>query len=107
MEYSREEREEAGRLFAAWGAAMDAYRQCDGTDKEAVARYANAERVANDAYESNPLPAVLTQGEWVAMRCAVSGMVLLEDDEFLEDEETGECVLRSAIGLPPRPTGDV
>lgn len=39
-----------------------------------------------------------------ATRCMLTQQIVLSDDEFLEDAETGEVVLRSAIGLPPRGT---
>ena len=39
----------------------------------------------------------------VPERCAKSGIVLLDSDEVVEDTETGEVWLRSALGLPPRP----
>lgn len=38
-----------------------------------------------------------------AILCAVSGAPILADDECLEDAETGEMVLRVAVGLGPRP----
>ena len=41
------------------------------------------------------------QGEG-ATRCMITKQVVLSDDEFFEDCETGEVVLRSALNLPPR-----
>lgn len=38
--------------------------------------------------------------------CAATGLVLLDDDEYFEDGETGEKVLRGAVGLPPRHADD-
>lgn len=35
-----------------------------------------------------------------AKRCAVSGLIILDNDECLVDENTNEHVLRAAIGLP-------
>lgn len=47
---------------------------------------------------------VLTDRWFRPERCAKTGVVLLEDDEIVEDEETGEKFLRAALGLPPRET---
>jgi len=35
--------------------------------------------------------------------CAASGVAIWKDDEVVEDLETGEVFLRSALGLPQRP----
>lgn len=35
-------------------------------------------------------------------RCAKTGFVILNEDETVEDYETGEVFLRAALGLPPR-----
>lgn len=36
----------------------------------------------------------------VVVRCAVSGLLIFEDDPVLEDEETGEIVLKACLGVP-------
>lgn len=75
---SKEQREEAARLYSALIAAQEAYQEYG-------------------------LNVVDSTGDGPS-RCAISGQVVLETDEYLEDLETGEVVLRSMIGLPPRET---
>ena len=36
--------------------------------------------------------------EWVT--CALTGLPMYEDDDRFEDEDTGEVILRAALGLP-------
>ena len=43
-----------------------------------------------------------TNDEGKVVRCAISNVPILEDDEVIIDEETGEKILRCLL-LPPRP----
>jgi hypothetical protein len=38
-------------------------------------------------------------------RCGKTGLIILNDDDVVRDEITGEVFLRAALGLPPRPVG--
>lgn len=60
-----------------------------------------AEKAARDAYYAHPLT-VDTGHDDKLQRCALSGVALLSDDETLDDEETGEKILRCLL-LPARP----
>lgn len=71
-----EEREEAARLWA------QAY--------EARVRYAD-----------HPV-SLLVDDDGEVRRCAKTSIPIVEDDEVVEDLDTGEIWLRSAVGLPPR-----
>lgn len=73
--------------------------------REEAARLYNALLAAQEAYQEFGLSVVDSTGDGAA-RCAISGQVVLETDEYLEDLETGEVVLRSMIGLPPREMED-
>ena len=64
---------------------------------------------AQKAWEDYPLDIEITEdddGNEVALRCAKSGVVILNDDETVEDEHTNEVFLRVALGLPARPQED-
>lgn len=56
---------------------------------------------ALDAYNDAEGPGIISNEDGID-RCAVSGLALLDDDELLVDEDTGEMVLRCLL-LPPRP----
>lgn len=81
-------------------------------DRQADLAAADAEVNAAEAPFTEPLDAIEEKIEAVGIeplydedlkveRCAKSGVVILEDDEFLEDPETYEKVLRCLV-LPPR-----
>jgi hypothetical protein len=53
-------------------------------------------------YDDESVPGVRLDYADQVERCALTGEPLLEDDEVIEDRETGELVLRAAL-LPPRP----
>lgn len=74
---NRDEREEAARLFEAIKAAKKAYADYHLT-----------------VFESD---------DGRALRCALTGVVIVDGDECVEDLETSEVFLRSALSLPPRP----
>ena len=61
-----------------------------------------AEDAAWQAYCDHECDPVLSDsGEF--MRCALSGVIILYGDEYVEDPDTREVFLRAAAGLPPRP----
>lgn len=62
-----------------------------------------ASKAADLAYEAFDAPSVMTDGEGEVVRCAKTDVPIFEDDEVVDDPETGETFLRSALGLPPRP----
>lgn len=68
-----------------------------------------AYELAEKAYQDIPEIVVTTtndDGDEVPLRCALSKVVILEDDETLKDEDTDEEVLRCLV-LPPRPSDEV
>lgn len=58
---------------------------------------------AEAAYDAMEGGALLVGDGGVPVRCKISGVPVWTTDEALEDYDTGEVVLRAAIGLPPRP----
>ena len=70
-----------------------------------VAELSAACDAAEKAWLENPQELVMTLGDdgLVPVRCAKTGVLILTSDETVDDLETDECWLRSALGLPPRP----
>jgi hypothetical protein len=61
---------------------------------------------ASEAWQNCPLNIqTTTEDDYneIPLKCAKSGVVILDDDETVVDEGTGEVFLRAAVGLPPRP----
>lgn len=75
------------------------------SNREEAARLYEVMIAAQEAYQEFGLQVVDHTGDGAA-RCAITGQIVLDTDEYLEDVETGEVVLRSAIGLPPREPED-
>lgn len=73
--------------------------------REEAARLYHEMLAAQQRYEDYGVSVVVTTGE-AAARCALTHQVLIESDEYLEDVETGDVVLRSAVGLAPRDQGE-
>lgn len=72
----------------------------------AAAREASS--LADKAYTDLGMDLLTTSGygeDPKIVRCALSGVPLFEDDEIMEDPETGEAILRCLV-LPPRPAED-
>jgi hypothetical protein len=86
------EREEALRLWEAEQQTLAPLRAARLAAQERLIAHPEAIRTV---YGDDDLQ--------VPERCAKTGVVLLESDEIIEDVETGEVWLRSALGLPPRP----
>ena len=63
--------------------------------------------VARQKYADPPTPALALDDDENPVRCAKSGAPIYEDDEFVEDGETGEIWLRAALGLPSRSMREV
>lgn len=74
----------------------------DLTEREEAARLLLAIDNAKRAYADHPLALCGVDGMGGVLRCAISGVPLTVTDEIVEDNETGEVWLRSALGLPPR-----
>lgn len=72
------------------------------SEREEAARLFLAIRQARDAYADHPLT-VFEANDGSVLRCGITGVPIISGDEYVEDLETGECFLRSALGLPPRP----
>lgn len=49
---------------------------------------------------------VRTDDDFEPIICAASGLPVFEDDQVIEDADTGEFYLRAALGLPPLETPD-
>lgn len=109
-----EARREAERQFMAQENAWKALETaCDAAgidvDDEVIADHGDANIIAlNKAYDD-------AVGAWEAntdhagvemddadtpTRCALSGFLIHYDDAVLKDENTGEIILKSALGLP-------
>lgn len=96
-------REQAAKLWDAYLKADEAFENApDGADLAALEAARDA---ADDAYNDLPSPALAVgyYSNSTKYRCVVCGVPLWDTDEYLEDGETGDMVLRAAIGLPPRP----
>lgn len=64
----------------------------------------DASCAAYNAYsDSIDAPEMVTDYDDTPIRCAKTGVILFETDEYVRDSETGEYWLRSALGLPARP----
>lgn len=70
--------------------------------REEAARLYLAMIKARDAYEQFGIYVHDPSGVG-ACRCVLTQQVIIEGDEVLEDNETGDLVLRGAVGLGPRP----
>lgn len=57
---------------------------------------------ASDAYDEFDSSAIELDADGHPVLCALSGVPIFEDDEVLRDD-AGQVVLRSVVGLPPRP----
>lgn len=93
--------EKQGELRKALDAEREAIEaQYRPSGPSALRRQMESARVA---YEEAPGDSLLTNWQDEPILCAKSGLPILESDEYVEDEETGEHFLRAALGLPPRP----
>lgn len=63
---------------------------------------AKAAKTANNDFDA---PCLDTDENGDVVCCALSGVPLFEDDEVVEDSETGEKILRVLV-LPPRPSDE-
>lgn len=85
----------------------------------ARAAFAEAKKPLNDAIaaieaactaERDEIPgsdlAVTIDDDGLPLLCAASGIVILDDDETVVDETTGEVFLRAALGIGARPVAD-
>jgi hypothetical protein len=78
------------------------YAASEAASSDVTARYdALPEIEIPDIGDAEPL-------DWYDMpRCALTGLVLLEGDQLLEDPDTGDQYLRAALGLKPRVTVEI
>lgn len=98
-----QKRNEAAVLFEALIAACKARDDAPDNSPDMASLDAAVEK-AQDAYDDYDAPALWeSYVDESKFRCAVTGIPCWEDDEVLEDSETGDIVLRAAIGLSPRP----
>ena len=74
-----------------------------GADETTLANLLALADAALGTYESDPNPPLMIGHDSKVLCCAKSGVPLFESDEMVEDIETQELFLRSALGLPPRP----
>ena len=99
-------REQAADLWDAYLAAEDAL---ENAPEDADLTSMDAARdAASDAYDALVSPSLAISYYKYAekYRCVVCGIPVWDTDEFLEDPETGDLVLRAAIGLAPRPVDE-
>lgn len=71
-------------------------------EREEAAHLYEAIQTARQAYADHPL-SVFDANDGSVLRCGITGVPIVDGDEYVEDLTTGECFLRSALGLPPRP----
>ena len=57
---------------------------------------------AREAYEQFECPEIELDGDGAPGLCALTAVPIFEDDEVLRDNETGEVLLRSVVGVQPR-----
>jgi hypothetical protein len=93
------ERENAAVLLRALVDAEIAVGEAPDDQLEAARAKRDA---ADDAYSALGFPAFYTDENQDAIRCALSGVPMHEDDEYLKDPKADEMVLRCFTGLPPR-----
>ena len=92
-----EERLEAVRLYGEYSQLFDDWNGSgDGRNKmqgayDVYLEFASANNVL-----------LATDDDGHPMKCAASDVPLIEADQWLDDLETNEYFLRSALGLPPR-----
>lgn len=86
--------------IAAHSKAFQAARKAAMDDPTVVALSAKHDETQK-AYEEYDCPALLTDYNEDPVRCALSGLILFEDDEVIKDDHTNEHVLRCLV-LPPR-----
>lgn len=67
--------------------------------KKELRRIAAAARAAYESIECADISVDLDDNPEI---CAATGAPILEDDETVSDDRTGQVFLRSAVGLPPR-----
>ena len=104
------EREAAAELLRASNKATDALGEADDRPStelsdEEYKKISDASDAAWNAYRDHPID-LDTDSDGAPLRCCISGAPLTVDDETMDDPETGEKVLRAAIGMPPRPVDD-
>jgi len=99
---AREAREGSMRAInAAYEEKVDAIRaQAAGQAGANIEALRAAAAAAERAWEDHDSPQVLTDDEGDLVLCALTGVALFEDDPVLEDEHTGEKVLKAALGVP-------
>lgn len=84
--------EYAEKLRAQWD-TYNATKAATPRDK------AHAEWMAYEHF-GEPLLAYDDEGDERFERCALSGLIMDEEDEVLVDNETGETILKKALGVP-------
>ena len=101
-----EERQKSATAYELWMAAHDALEEArDKPEHQLIDRdfaaLEDAEVAAMEAYRGQAEIVETWDGEII--KCALSGVPILADDEVLEDTHTDEYVLRCLV-LPPRKT---
>lgn len=99
-----EAREEVARLYQEWMAAEEALANVtDKTPPDECEALQEACDKAENAYADHPVQLYENYSNAdEIVRCGLSNVPVLADDEIVEDPGTGEIFLRSALGLPPR-----
>lgn len=97
------EREQAFELHRVWEELADKAHELfqNEADPEAI-RLADAKRNEAEEALADCGIALESDDEGNAVRCAICDAPIRVGDETLFDYDTGEHVLRVAIGLPPR-----
>jgi hypothetical protein len=104
--------EDNDRAYRSGARSHDAYHRrrreiYDSMDAEHSLVEAQERSMAAElAYESCG-DKVMTTPDELPLRCQLSGVVLLEADDVLEDSRTNECVLKSLVLGPKRAMAEV
>jgi hypothetical protein len=126
-------RKKAAELYEAYAEAEEAYDACETSEEPLyrevkadlekleqdyyIAREAlyakmrggaldKARKEAEDALDALEKPEIMTDFYGAAVYCAISDVLIWEDDEVLRDGITNEVILRCFAGLPPRSDED-
>jgi hypothetical protein len=81
-------------------AELDALKAAESPTPEIDARIDAAERAWQDFPCSDLMTDEDDDGVQVLVLCALTGLPMFEDDAVLKDEDTGEVILKAALGVP-------
>jgi hypothetical protein len=98
------ERNEALQLWEAMDATEKACEEAESKPASEVSdaelgRLHRVEDAARKAWEANPI-SFGTDDDWRPMHCALTGILVTEDDEIVRDDRSDKVALRVAVFGP-------